>query len=72
MKCQADYNDIIKGTAIDKVISPAILQSVFNEPPIIGLTQANNALFTNIDANSISGNVITDLTDIYGSTTVKQ
>ena len=69
-ECQADYNDIIKGTAIDKVISPAILQSVFNEPPIIGLTQANNALFTNIDANSISGNVIADLTDIYGSTTV--
>ncbi len=69
-ECQADYDDIIKGTAIDKVISPAILQSVFNEPPIIGLTQANNALFTNIDANSISGNVLADLNDIYGNTTV--
>jgi hypothetical protein len=60
----ADSKTAIAGTASSKIITPLTLLSVLNNPGKIGLQTPNNAIFTNITADSIQGDVIASGSEI--------
>lgn len=60
----ADSKTAIAGTSSSKIITPLTLLSVLNNPGKIGLQTPNNAIFTNITADSIQGDVIASGSEI--------